>query len=101
MNFTQLILTLYRAGEITFDDDGTYNLSPFAIVDIQRHIAPMSIFNFDLDDTLPGQMIRKDWESKRYQEANEERMFLTIDLSKPDQLKSAICAHIHQLYGVA
>jgi len=60
MNFTQLIFALYRNDEITFGADGKYHLSWIASADIQRHIAPDSIFDFDLLDTFAGQAIKKE-----------------------------------------
>lgn len=89
MNFSRLILDLYKSGDIWFDDDATLNLSAKATVEIQEHIKPKSIFTLDLDDTVAGLSIRKDWESKRYQENNCER------------IKNQILSDTKILYGVA
>ena len=58
MNFTNLVFKLYRDGEITFNADGVCNLSPLALIDIQRHIAPTSILSFVFEDTLAYRAIK-------------------------------------------
>lgn len=93
MNFPQLIFSLYRSGEITFDDDGAYNLSPLAVVDIQRHIAPMSIINYDLDGTVAFMTIRAIDEAQKQQEASNKMYARLLDVTEPNQLKSAIFNH--------
>lgn len=93
MNFPQLIFSLYRSGEITFDDDGAYNLSPLAVVDIQRHIAPTSIINYDLDGTVAFMTIRAIDEAQKQQEEGNRLYARLLDVEEPAQLKHAIFNH--------
>ena len=97
MNFTNLVFKLYRDDEITFDADGSCNLSPLTIVDIQRHIAPASIFSFVLEDTLAYTAIKALHESVQYQTDNSQRIENAINC---EQLKQSLRADFSKTYGV-
>jgi len=50
--FFFLMLRLYKSGDITFSDRMEPELSALAVIDIQRYIAPVKIFEKTYEDTL-------------------------------------------------
>lgn len=97
MNFTQLILFLYRNDLITFDADGSCNVSACAIWQIEKLTAPMPFVMSEFEKTFAYQVIKKQHQSVPRKEEGEERVVTLAEVTRPDQLKEALLFNHNRL----